>query len=319
MQATVGFQLTVGLGKHVVFSENFVSYVRAIAPAETFYALTLLAVKLSMLYFYRRIFPSKTLAYFSYAVAAVIILATFAMVISIGVLCAPFTKPWEDIGMEGLCVYRGPSFTVFAALNVATNFLILVLPISYILQLQMTIVRKIHMVGIFMLGSVICVVTLLRLFVPIAAASTPFANDTTFLGAEGVLWSQIEINAAVFSACATCYRPVCLMGKSVLVKARSGIFSTYSGKSGSIDEGTLLTEISRKGLSRRAGSRVGNGKIRGVLGDASRDKREDAGTGIDGKEVVVEVNRKNDYDGEGIRVERGVSVEWESSTTQGRW
>ena len=114
MSIVAGVQVSSGMGKHIPYATDFVKFANAIIPAELFYILTLVFTKLSVLYFYRRIFPNRPLVIMSNVLAVIVIAYSAAMIIVISVFCRPNSSQWDSEGQTGICVYRDSSFIALA-------------------------------------------------------------------------------------------------------------------------------------------------------------------------------------------------------------
>lgn len=65
--------------------------------------------------------------------------------------CTPVRKAWE-IMIPGYCVNPLRTIQIVQAFNVALDAVILALPVSGVLRLQMSTGRKISVMGMFLLG-----------------------------------------------------------------------------------------------------------------------------------------------------------------------
>lgn len=124
--------------------------------------------KISILYFYTRVFPIRPMIWIRRGLSLWIIMYSLALMF-VGVFeCIPLSSMWS--GKKGHCinakvpyvilrsVYVGESCNKIAdgdsVVNVVTDFVILALPLYFVIPLQMTLVRKIQVCGIFLTGGV---------------------------------------------------------------------------------------------------------------------------------------------------------------------
>jgi hypothetical protein len=67
--------------------------------------------------------------------------------------CMPVKRTWDISITEGSCIDRTPVFMATAVLNMATDILLLVLPIPMIMKLQMPRAQKLGVICAFGIGS----------------------------------------------------------------------------------------------------------------------------------------------------------------------
>jgi hypothetical protein len=65
----------------------------------------------------------------------------------------PVKRTWDISITEGSCIDRTPVFMATAVLNMATDILLLVLPIPMIMKLQMPRAQKLGVICAFGIGS----------------------------------------------------------------------------------------------------------------------------------------------------------------------
>jgi hypothetical protein len=96
--------------------------------------------------------------------------------------------------------YVGPS-----AVNVITDVILLVLPIPYVWSLNAALAQRLILIGIFLLGTFVAVVSVVRLsiFIGLDLASP----DVTYNLSEVFIWSSVEINVGLICACLPSLRP----------------------------------------------------------------------------------------------------------------
>lgn len=115
------------------------------------YALSITAIKLSILYLYRRIFAVKTFKQISFAVAAACVIWWVVFTVTALVPCYPVQKFWQ-YRIKGHC-YNFKIFYIWAGVvDVLLDGIILSLPIKMISRLQMPYKRKVMLCFVFLLG-----------------------------------------------------------------------------------------------------------------------------------------------------------------------
>jgi hypothetical protein len=111
-----------------------------------------------------------------------------------------------DIPAE-YCISTENFYTANAALNVVSDILILLLPIPIVWGLNTDKRKKIILTGLFSMGSISCLVSILRMRSIIVLYKSGF-NDLTWGLVEVVLWTQAELTAAMICTCTPCLRPL---------------------------------------------------------------------------------------------------------------
>lgn len=137
---------------------------------EVTYSCTIVLAKLSVLFLYRRLFPSKELTIYSILVAILVLGYSTALIVVSFTQCTPLYKLWRPetpghcINTKAAYVTTGydselqslktslSSLTCTSAMNVITDILILLLPLRFIWGLQMKTSRKLQIVGLFISG-----------------------------------------------------------------------------------------------------------------------------------------------------------------------
>ena len=118
------------------------------------FPVSITAAKLSVLFFYHRIFPSYRFLIISYIIG-IVTLAWFITFIFLQFFsCVPLNYYWDKTIPGGHCIdehiiaYYGTSPG-----DIVTNVAILILPIPYLWSLQMELPRRLALIAIFLLGS----------------------------------------------------------------------------------------------------------------------------------------------------------------------
>lgn len=75
-----------------------------------------------------------------------------ALIISIFASCQPFRYIWDKTIPGGHCINVNAQSYVITAINIATDIVLLVLPVPWLWNLQMETSRKLAIIMIFLLG-----------------------------------------------------------------------------------------------------------------------------------------------------------------------
>ncbi|CAL8584100.1 hypothetical protein XPA_009705 [Xanthoria parietina] len=217
-----------GLGKHIgtVPPADLIIEGQAFYASEIIWATSIPIIKLSILLLYIRIFGRlryfKNLAY----IIGIFSVCWGIMVILVCALqCRPVQFTWDKSG-KGTCINAPLFFIIGSAPNVLTDFVLLVLPLPAVWNLHTTRAQKISLTGIFMLGSLTCIISLVRFVQLITNANM---DATWSLGIVSI-WSTAEPNLGIVSACLPTMKPL-LRRFLPQSKTRSAKASKQSGES----------------------------------------------------------------------------------------
>jgi hypothetical protein len=172
--------------------------------AQVLYSCSIVPVKISILCLYHRLFPSQTLKKVSIATGTFIACYAAAQAVCFVLQCIPLSVMWTgDLG-SGRCIDLNAMLTTMSVLNVSTDFILVGLPVPYLLKLRIDNTRKLQLIGTFLIGGIVCVFGILRsVFVGTADPGNPSRSY-----AQGAMWSVLEVCVGIVSACLPTLRPL---------------------------------------------------------------------------------------------------------------
>ncbi|KAK0630307.1 hypothetical protein B0T17DRAFT_488588 [Bombardia bombarda] len=191
-----------GFGQHIanLSRPNKLVTLKLYYVAQAFYKLTINLTKSSILLLYLRIFVQKWFRRACWALLAVVIVymvATFGLSVW---QCTPVPRAW-DKSIPGTCINLTINWYANAGFSIATDILILGLPMYPIYASQLSKGQKIALMAVFALGLFTTITSIFRLQTLSFSSTSP---DTTYDIASSI-WTMIEINMAIICACL----PVC--------------------------------------------------------------------------------------------------------------
>ncbi len=124
---------------------------QAVFAYELLYFLCLAAVKISILEFYRRMFPTFPARVAIYSVLAFVIALIVASVALVIFQCSPVSYFWNRTS-QGRCIGQIDAIIGISIPNIISDFAILVLPMPIIWHLRIPKVHKVALTGVFLLG-----------------------------------------------------------------------------------------------------------------------------------------------------------------------
>lgn len=118
-----------------------------------FYNIATLFTKASLSFFYLRLSPSRIFSGVVYTTLAITIIYCLLAAFAFSFLCQPIQRYW-DFSAPGSCVNINAFGVTMAAVNAATDVMLLVLPILIIWPLQsLSVWKRISLAFILMAGS----------------------------------------------------------------------------------------------------------------------------------------------------------------------
>jgi hypothetical protein len=125
---------------------------------------TIALIKLSILIFLQRTFgPNRTFRIAVWCLIFLVICWWIGSMLSIIFQCTPISFYWNK-NQSGHCRGSGGIVTfVPAVINVIYDFIIVVMPIPIVWKLDLPRARKLGICGIFLLGGVVTVTSIIRL------------------------------------------------------------------------------------------------------------------------------------------------------------
>ena len=237
-----------------------------------------------------------------------------------------------DKSLGGACIDNNKFWYANAGFSVATDVIILFMPMPLVYQLQIPRIQKVALVVVFALGGFVVITSCLRMTTIDVAAASP---DITF-DVASTMWTVIEANIAVVCACLPMVRPLIvklfprLMPKSSTNKRygyRYGYGSAYAANSRHASmfgkaylnsqshdrseapsdwsrpeakDGITLTSVSR-------GGRGSQGSEEYILDDTGEPRQVRAGSSAESENDIADPAVKN---GTGIQKTVQYSVEY---------
>ncbi|KAF4628948.1 hypothetical protein G7Y89_g9200 [Cudoniella acicularis] len=168
--------------------------------AEVLYATSVCIVKISIvLQILKIFFPGRRtpLFFLLWGIMIFNILLYISIVIMEIFQCTPREKIWNPL-VEGACVNVEASFIFTASANLISDLVLLLVPVYLLLQLNMSLKRKIGVGAIFASGIFACVSSLMRLIYSIQLLSTV---DYTWVMLPLGLWCIAEVTSGILASC----------------------------------------------------------------------------------------------------------------------
>ncbi|KAK4652873.1 hypothetical protein QC762_503260 [Podospora pseudocomata] len=195
-------QTTLGMGNHIwdLPFPKFQSMMKLgmIGGAMT-YNLTTLFVKMSILSFYLRFATANHKFRIAvYVVMFFVVGYTIPNAFLFLYICKPMQYYWDWTIEGGTCINQQAVFDSANILNMATDFIILVMPIWMLWDLKVGIRRKVGVVGILMAGGFVCGVSTMRMVTAMTGANE---TDISWHYVKNLIWCIVEMDIGIVCAC----------------------------------------------------------------------------------------------------------------------
>ncbi|KAF2760389.1 hypothetical protein EJ05DRAFT_498347 [Pseudovirgaria hyperparasitica] len=196
-----------GSGRHLAVVSIFdrTAYFKCLFAFQIGYAHAIFFNKISMLNLYTRIFSTKSYKISAWVVEGMVF-AWYIAVVGVSIFsCYPIQGFWNKAMVPPAKCIRTKLFFVGNAMpNLATDMIILILPIRGIWALRLTISQRISLSFLFLLGSLIPVASAVRFAAQFGVDKTDF----TWTMHDTVIWTSLQTSIGIICACLPTLRPL---------------------------------------------------------------------------------------------------------------
>ncbi|EUC45108.1 hypothetical protein COCMIDRAFT_96449 [Bipolaris oryzae ATCC 44560] len=244
-----------GLGRDIWTLKDYqiTNVLRYYFYGENFYVTALGISKISILFFYLRVFPDKKFKMIVYSVMGLSAAYTVAFFFATLLQCTPISMAWTqwDGLHKGTCNNIHLQGWIAAAINILLDAIVMALPMKHLAGLNMGIKKKLMVMSMFGVGIFVIVVSAIRLYSLIHFANT---QNITWNYVDAGLWSLIEIDVSIVCGCMPAHR--FLIGKlwpkmKTTVKASKNSTDKSGGSHAtSSTTPSKLSRVSIKGITK---------------------------------------------------------------------
>ncbi|KAF7587861.1 hypothetical protein BBP40_006630 [Aspergillus hancockii] len=183
-----------------VAQKKFIQYMQSEYAIPPLYAIDVTLVKMSILVFYRRLFPTAPFQRINVGVIIFCIIWFVVAIIGDILYCIPVRQFW-DATAHGSCFNFPIYFLAMELVDLLLDVVIIGLPMKTILGLQLSLRKRLALLGVFLLGAFVIVTGAVR----IAYIYKP--GNQLLAPSLASLWSVINLGVAIICACLPIYRP----------------------------------------------------------------------------------------------------------------
>ncbi|KAI1823453.1 hypothetical protein F4861DRAFT_321535 [Xylaria intraflava] len=172
---------------------------------ELLFGLGITSIKLSILWFYFQLFSvNRILNPVIKATAAVCVLWFIVATLVIIFQCKPVQAYWEHLGQPPYCLEYPRVLLGYEITNLFIDVAILCIPTTTLWTLKLPFEKKLPVMGIFLIGAVVCIFSILRL----AAIWHPPDIIVNFDFNKTSLYSTLQLGLAIITSCLPTYSPL---------------------------------------------------------------------------------------------------------------
>ncbi|KAI0906740.1 hypothetical protein F4823DRAFT_606024 [Ustulina deusta] len=175
--------------------------------ASLLYAVASFAVKLAVIGFYFRIFPTRITRWGCYALGGTCSVWFLVAVIVSFAACRPLGASWDPTVL-GRCLDATNFPVALAALNVVVNAATVALPIYEVSKLRLARRKKYTVVGIFVIGGIAAAASLVRLIALLFTLTPRMGVDAARLSSVLSALGIIEVYVSLIGACVPTLGPI---------------------------------------------------------------------------------------------------------------
>ncbi|KAI0172174.1 hypothetical protein GGR52DRAFT_457642 [Hypoxylon sp. FL1284] len=190
----------LGLDMWFVPHDSITEVLRLYYFDELIYITVLSLTKISILFFYLKVFPKRWFRICAYGLIIINVVYAVAYVLLLVFQCNPISGAWTQWDGEtpSQCISINVLGWSAAAINIALDLAVIILPLPELLSLSLSFRKKVQIMAMFAVGFFITVVSVVRLYSLIKFGTT---TNVTQDYVETGYWSTIEVPVGIICAC----------------------------------------------------------------------------------------------------------------------
>ncbi|KAL5041752.1 hypothetical protein BDW71DRAFT_211857 [Aspergillus fruticulosus] len=167
------------------------------------YNLSLNLTKVSMVLMYMRLFPSRNYQIILKILLGLVVGTGLYMVFGTLFICVPVHTFWDRVNMAENCVSQAVVWYLTAALQIAGDLTLVILPMPKLVTLHIPTKQKACLIMVFALGLFVVATSAARFG---ALVTLVQSDDLLQLNGLVATWSFVEANVAIVCASLTTFR-----------------------------------------------------------------------------------------------------------------
>ncbi|KAI1417948.1 hypothetical protein F5Y13DRAFT_199079 [Hypoxylon sp. FL1857] len=214
-----------GFGRHIIAVTDVRMMVILNICTEVTYCFTMVFIKLSMLALYGRIFPQQSFRIWLWSIGVFLVAWAISGSFSAIFQCTPISFYWNPVEDDGFCINYGLQMLISSIINIITDFVILLLPVPLIWKLHTTKQKKRLLILTFALGSMACIVSLVRLPLTLQLGT----DDGSWDSVPATLCSEAELMIGILAVSTPTYQAIIRRYFPRFMLATSSRDQSYAG------------------------------------------------------------------------------------------
>ncbi|KAI4162877.1 MAG: hypothetical protein LQ342_003594 [Letrouitia transgressa] len=176
---------------------------------QVLFGCSITVIKISILFFYSRLFPFRSFRVAAIITGGVEILWWIGLMLTAFLHCRPLAYYWDRSIPNGYCTNDNLIGYTITSVNIVTDVIVLLMPLPWLWGLQLNLTKRLAIIGLFVLGSLyfsesVCVAGIVR--IPLLAHLA--LSDLSWTGISVGIWVNVECNIGIVSACLPILRPL---------------------------------------------------------------------------------------------------------------
>ena len=211
VQAPPEVQETTGSLTFPVFTHRTIVFEQITYATQLTTTLTFALTKLSVLFFYQRIFQGDTFRKVTIGMFGVIFCWTVGFFFSNLFQCWPININWNTNGgtSQSRCIDSNIMYIAQAYSDVIIDLMILAMPLPCIWAMQLSIRHRLGVCCIFLLGILTVLSSAAKLVVfHIITIETRTGADYSYILTPTIYWPMVESSLGIVGACLPLLRPL---------------------------------------------------------------------------------------------------------------
>ncbi|KAI1098890.1 hypothetical protein F4804DRAFT_323539 [Jackrogersella minutella] len=238
----------LGLDMWFVPHDSVTEILRLYYFDELIYITSLALTKVSVLFFYLKVFPKRSFRLCAWALISINLVYAITYDFLLIFQCNPISGAWRfwDGEFEAKCISINVLGWSAAAINIALDLAVIILPLPALFGLSLSLRKRLQIMAMFAVGFFITIVSIVRLYSLIRFGKT---QNLTQDYVETGYWSTIEVPVGIICACMPAVRSLFSRAlPKIFGTTRAGIGSTFNSF-GPSSSGNRLGPDSRNKIS----------------------------------------------------------------------
>ncbi|KAI9367647.1 hypothetical protein BJX61DRAFT_527392 [Aspergillus egyptiacus] len=162
------------------------------------FPFTVTPAKVSILLFYVRVFQTRSFRILAYVIGFLVVGHGIGVFFAALFQCSPVQYTWDKTIPGGSCFDQQAFYRYVSPPNIFTDFAILIMPMPVVWRLQTKLTQKLALTGVFLLGGLGLVTSILRMVIFFQESAL---TDPTWTSVDLGIWTVLEGGIIIVAAC----------------------------------------------------------------------------------------------------------------------